>query len=133
VGDVLGRELVGLFGFEQGHDLRNFFSLVLISVALGPVTTSPGVPAVFSPLSDDLAAATGFPLVTVLMTQVIGFSTILFPYQVPPVVVGMQMGGVSVARGLRVILALAAVSILLLMPVNFLWWSLLGVFRPSPF
>jgi hypothetical protein len=40
----------------------------------------------------------------------------------------MQLGGVSVGRGLRVILALAAVSFLLLMPLNFLWWSLLGVF-----
>jgi di/tricarboxylate transporter len=130
LGDTLGRGIIGLIGFEPGHDMRNFFSLVLFATALGPITTSPGIPAVLAPLSADLAAATGFPLLTVLMTQVIAFSTVLLPYQVPPVVVGMQLGGVSMLRGTRLILALAAASIILLLPLNYLWWSFLGVFTP---
>ena len=128
LGDVVGRELIDLIGFESGHDMRNFFSLVLFSTALSPVTTSPGVPAVMAPLAADLASATGFPLFTVLMTQVIGFSTPLLPYQVPPLVIGMQLGRVRAARGARITIALTAVSIFLLMPLNYLWWSLLGVF-----
>lgn len=130
LGDTIGRGIIGLIGFEPGHDMRNFFSLVLFATALGPITTAPGIPAVLAPLSADLATATGFPLLTVLMTQVIAFSTILLPYQVPPVVVGMQLGGVSMLKGTRLILALAAVSILLFTPLNYLWWSLLGLFTP---
>lgn len=130
LGDAIGRGIIGLIGFEPGHDMRNFFSLVLFTVALGPITTAPGIPAVLTPLSADLATATGFPLLTVLMTQVIAFSTILLPYQVPPVVVGMQLGGVNMLKGTRLILALALVSILLLLPLNYLWWSLLGLFTP---
>ena len=130
LGDIIGREIIGLIGFEPGHNMRNFFSLVIFATALGPVTTAPGIPAVLAPLSADLAAATGFPLLTVLMTQVIAFSTILLPYQVPPVVVGMQLGRVSMLKGTRLILALAAVSILILMPLNYLWWSLLDLFGP---
>ena len=133
LGDILVRQLIGLIGFEPGHEMRNFFSLVIFSTALGPVTIAPGVPAVMAPLSADLATATGFPLLTVLMTQVIGFSTLLFPYQVPPVLIGMQLGRVSSAKGARMTLALAAVSILVLMPINYLWWSLLGVFDHAPF
>jgi anion transporter len=128
IGNLVGRELIEKIGFDPGHDMRNFFSLVMLSTALGPLTTSPGVPAVFTPLSADLGTATGFPLVTVLMTQVIGFSTLLFPYQAPPVVVGMQLGRVKVGKGVRMTIALAVVSIFILTPVNYLWWALLGVF-----
>jgi hypothetical protein len=64
------------------------------------------------------------------MTQVIAFSTILLPYQVPPVVVGMQLGGVNMLRGTRLILALAAASMIFLTPLNYLWWSFLGLFTP---
>jgi len=132
LGDIFGRKLIGFIGFEPGHDMRNFISLVLLSTAIGPVTTAPGIPAVMTPLSAELARATGFPLITVLMAQVIGFSTLLLPYQVPPVVVGMQLGGVSSAKGTRMILALAGVSVLILIPVNYLWWVLLDVFGHTP-
>jgi di/tricarboxylate transporter len=59
---------------------------------------------------------------------VIGFSTLLFPYQSPPVVLGMQLGKVKVGKGVRLSLALAVVSILILMPINYLWWAFLGIF-----
>ncbi len=125
----MGKELIDLFGFKPGQDTRNFFGLVILAMTLGPVTTSPGVPAVFGPLAADLSAATGFPLVTVLMTQVIGFSSILFPYQSPPVMVGMQLAGVRWASGLRLTLCLAAISLLILTPINYAWWTFLGVFN----
>jgi di/tricarboxylate transporter len=112
--------------------MRNFVSLVILSTAVSPVATAVGVPAILAPLSADIAEATGFPLVTVLMTQVIGISNLILPYQVPPVVVGMQLGGVSITRGVRLTLALAAVSIFILMPINYLWWCLLGVFGHAP-
>ena len=128
IGHAVGRELIERIGFEPGHDVRNFFSLVVFSTALGPLTTSPGVPAVFTPLAEGLATATGFPLVTVLMTQVIGFSSLLLPYQAPPVVVGMHLGKVKVGKVVRMTLALALFSLLVLTPINYIWWVFLGIF-----
>jgi len=128
LGNALGRELIDLFGFEPGQNLRNFFGLVILSMSLSPITTAPGVPAVFGPLSADLAAATGFPLITVFMTQVIGFSMILFPYQSPPLMVGMQLAGVRWASGLRVTLTFVAVALFILTPLNYIWWTALGAF-----
>jgi anion transporter len=127
LGDILGRALLGLLDFEPGHNMRNFVRLVILYTAVSPITTIPGLPAVMTPLAADIATSTGFPLETVLMTQVIGYSNVILPYQLPPLVVGMQLGGVSATQGVRLTVALAAASILVLMPVNYLWWSLLGV------
>jgi hypothetical protein len=40
----------------------------------------------------------------------------------------MQLGKVKVGKGVRLTLALAVVSIFILMPINYLWWALLGIF-----
>ena len=126
--DIFGGKLIDLLGLQPGHDLRNFISLVLVSNALNPLTTAPGSIAVLAPLAGKIAAATGFPLMTVLMTQVIGFSNIILPYHVPPVVVALYFGRVRAGDAARLTLPLAAVSIFILLPVNYLWWSYLGVF-----
>lgn len=131
LGDVLGKELLRLGDFKPAHDLRNFISVVLLHTVVGPFTTSPGLPAVMVPLSADIAKATGFPLMTVLMTQVIGFSNLIFPYQVPPVVVGMQIGGVKATDAAKLMFTLVALSILVVLPMNYLWWHILGLFGPG--
>jgi hypothetical protein len=44
------------------------------------------------PKAYGLAQTTGFSLIAVLMTQVIGFSTVVFPYQLGPLSVAMGLG-----------------------------------------
>ncbi len=63
---------------------------------------------------------------TVVMTQVIGFSTVWLPYQVPPIIVGMQLAGVPMAVGIKVTSLIAILSIILLTPLIVIWWQLLG-------
>lgn len=126
--DFFGNGLIDLIGFQPGQDIRNFVSLSLLSTVLSPLTTPPGVVAMLAPLSGKISMATGFPLMTVLMTQVVGFSNVILPYHVAPIVVGIQMGGISTRDAARLTLALAGVSIFILLPVNYLWWRWLGVF-----
>ena len=130
LGDFFGSRLIDLIGFQPGHDIRNFLSLSLMSTAVSPLTTPPGVVAILTPLSAKISTATGFPLMTVLMTQVIGFSNVILPYHVPPIVVGLQIGGVSARDAARLTLSLCVVSTFILMPINYLWWNWLGVFGP---
>ncbi len=94
-------------------------------------TTAPGVPAVMTPLATDLAPAVGWSILAVLMTQVIGFSTIIFPYQAPALVIAMDRGDIPLKTGLRLVFVLAVLTLVVLTPLNYLWWHLLGYFVPS--
>jgi di/tricarboxylate transporter len=60
------------------------------------------------------------------MLQVVSFSTVLLPFQSPPIMIALQMGGVSVRAGAKLCLALAAVTIIALLPLDYFWWRLLG-------
>lgn len=128
LGALLSRTLLAGLVLEPGADAANFFSLTALAAGLGLATTIPGMPAIFTPLAADIAAATGWPLSTAVMVQVLGFSTVVLPYQLPPLMIGMALGGVRVRDGVRLTLLTAAASLLLLIPVNFLWWGWLEMF-----
>lgn len=128
LGELLGRTLLGILPLEPGQDLVNFAALVGMSTTVSLITTTVGVPAVLSPLAPALSTATGWPLLSVLMTQVIGYSTVIFPYQAPPLVLAMQLGRVHPVAGIRVTLMLTAVTLILLTPLNYAWWWFLGFF-----
>ena len=90
-----------------------------------------GIPAMYGAIDFDLrperfADATGFPLLSVIMIQVLGYSTPLLPYQASPIVVAMGLGKVPARAGMQLCLALAAVSYLILLPLDYAWYQLLG-------
>ena len=126
LGRALSGPLLDTLQPWSGAKAYDFAVLSGLATLLGLVATMPGLPAVLSPLSGELAAATGLPLMTILMTQVVGFSTLLLPYQSPPMVVAMQIGGTGVRDGARLCLALAAITVLVLWPLDYIWWRLLG-------
>jgi di/tricarboxylate transporter len=127
LGEIIARQAFTILPLQAGQDFMNFMSLSLLGTGTSVFTTVPGVPAVLTPLAPDLAKITGFSLNAVLMTQVIGFSTVIFPYQVGPLIVAMGLAGESTRPLLKVTVALSIVTLLLLLPVDFLWWKLLGV------
>ncbi|WP_289041894.1 SLC13 family permease [uncultured Aliiroseovarius sp.] len=127
LGDIIATEAFAILPLQAGQDFMNFVSLSLLGAGTSIFTTMPGVPAVLTPLAPDLAETTGFSLNAVLMTQVIGFSTVVFPYQVGPLIVAMGLAGESTRPLLKVTVALFVVTVLVLLPVDFLWWKLLGV------
>jgi len=126
LGQVVGQTLQQALPLQPGHDAINFFSLSLMSALTGLVTTIPGVPTVLTPMAPELAAASGFSLPAVLMTQVIGFSTVIFPYQVGPLIVAMQMSGEKLGHLLKITLPLALLTFVLVLPLDYFWWRLLG-------
>ncbi len=127
LGALVARGLLAVLPLQPGQAMQNLISLVAVSAIVGLGTTLPGVPAVMTPLASDMASASGLSLEAVLMSQVLGFSTLLLPYQSAPLVVALALGGVPVAAGVRLALALGAVTLLLLLPLDLLWWRLLGM------
>ncbi len=125
LGHSIATHIITLLPLGEGHGFINYMSISMASALTGVATTLPAVPAVFTPLSETMAQATGLPIDTLLMLQVVGFSTVIFPYQAPPIVIGMQLSGEKISSAAKVCFALAAITCLFLLPINYLWWKLL--------
>lgn len=126
--DALGGLLRGILALEAGSDFANFMQLSVLATLAGLFTTNPAQPAVLAPLAEYFAHATGWPLKSALMVFAMGYSTFLFPYQVPPAMVGLQVGALKVSAMLRLVLPLAAFHLAVLLPLQYLWWRLIGYF-----
>jgi hypothetical protein len=97
-------------------------------MAMSIVTTVPGQPAIMTSLSADIAAATGWPLMTVLMTQPLSWAMALFAYQFPPIILAAHLGGVSMRRVSKLLIAMCALAWFVMLPLQYLWWEFLGFF-----
>lgn len=127
LGTAMGNWLLHLLPLDPASPARSFGALIALSSALSFTVTANGVPALFTPLAKSMAEASGLPLLTILMVQVIGYATPLLPYQASPIVVAMGMGHVKTWDGIRLCLALAAVTFLILVPLDYGWFKLLGL------
>ncbi|HSQ05135.1 MAG TPA: SLC13 family permease [Burkholderiales bacterium] len=126
--EALGTSLHGVLVLRPGADFVNYTVLSLFSTVAGVFTTNPAQPAVLAPLAQQFTDATAWPLKTALMTMAVGFSTMILPHQVPPVVVGMQAAGLRLAPMIKLSVPLAILSIVVLFPLHYLWWRLIGAF-----
>jgi anion transporter len=124
---AIGDAVLGAIELKPGDDARSFALLTVASTLTGLFTTNPAQPALLAPIADHIAAAAGWPIETALMVIAVGFTTVLFPYQVPPVMVGLAVAGIAVRDTLRYTLVLAAVSMIALVPLDYLWWRAIGM------
>jgi anion transporter len=124
----LGSLLHGVLPLEAGADFSNFIILSVLATFTGLFTTNPAQPAVLAPLAETFAQATGWPIKSALMVIGVGFTTFLLPYQVPPAMVGLQVGALRVRQMLRLALPLAAFGLFFMLPLQYLWWRLIGYF-----
>ena len=109
--------------------LREYGVPVLLGITTGTglITSLPGIPSILVPLAESLAQAADIPLKTVLMLLVPAFSTVLVPYQAPPLIVAMHYSGITYRKLAFACLGMAALTVLILFPLDMLWWKLLGV------
>ena len=126
VGDVLAKSVIPLLNLSPGESAWNFAAVAGLSSALAMFATQPGVPAILAPLAGHMAVAADLPVEAVLMLTVVGYTTVILPYQTPPLVVAMHLGGVPMGKGNKLCLCLLAVTVLVLLPLDYLWWRLLG-------
>lgn len=129
VGAALGGKLLHALDVQPGNDVLNFFKLALFGTFAGLFTTNPALPALMAPLATQMAEATGWRIEAALMIVVVGFSTMIMPYQAPPVMVGAQVANVPLRAILRLTVPLALISLAVLLPMDYLWWRWLGYFR----
>jgi di/tricarboxylate transporter len=126
VADALGVWLVGVLELRPGEEFRSYLLFGVLSTVAGLVTTNPGQPALLGPIAGELAAASGWSVEAVLLSYAIGYGTIILPYQVPPVIIGLAVARVPLRAAARLFGWQLALTAIVLLPLNFLWWRLLG-------
>lgn len=126
IGSAVGEALLQIMPLNAENPFTNFVTLTGITTVLNFIMTANGVPALYTTLAESFSDATGFPLLSVIMIQVLGYSTPLLPYQASPIVVAMALGKVPARAGMLLCLALALVTWMVLLPLDYLWFSVLG-------
>lgn len=128
LGELLGKMLQPTLNLQPGADFMNFMVLSVLGTVVGLVATNPAQPALLAPLAGQFAEAAAWPIHAALMTLAVSFSVLVLPYQVPPVVIGMQAVGISLATMLRLLLPLALIGIFVFLPLEYAWWRIIGYF-----
>lgn len=126
LGNAVGEWLMSVMPLDPHRPFTSFVALTGITSALNFIMTANGVPALYTTFAQSFSEASGFPLLSVIMIQVLGYSTPLLPYQASPIVVAMALGRVPARHGIKLCLVLALVTFLVLLPLNYGWFSLLG-------
>ncbi|WP_437891108.1 SLC13 family permease [Phytobacter sp. V91] len=126
IGAAVGEALLHVMPLDANKPFTSFLALTGITTALNFIMTANGVPALFTTLAQSFSDATGFPLLSVIMIQVLGYSTPLLPYQASPIVVAMALGKVPARSGMLLCFALAVATYLVLLPLDYAWFSVLG-------
>lgn len=128
LGDAIGGWLFARFGLMPGNDLFNFAAVSAIGMIISLATTVPGEPVIIATLADNISAATGWPIETVLLTRVINWSMAPFPYELPPMVVAAQIAGLRATDIMRLLIAMTLLAWIVMLPLQFLWLRYLGYF-----
>ena len=126
LGARLGHALLALAPLEPGANGLNYAILTGIAVLMTLLVTANGAPALYTALAGEMARASGLDPMSVVMLQVAGYATLFFPYQAPPIVLARELGGVSLRDATRLTLAFGAASLVVAVPLNYLWWRALG-------
>jgi hypothetical protein len=128
LGDLLWGQVATVVPFEGLPNPLKFVVIQLSATILAVVATLPAIPAVFTPLVGSIADSLDWPLDAVLLAQVPAFVIFAFPFQAPPVLVGLTVLGVPLKVAMRLMLRYFIVAALVLSPLHYLWGRLLSVF-----
>ncbi len=125
-GALLGDQIADLAGWQGESQEYGFYVMSVVSFLMALLSNVSGAIAIVTPTAADLANATGLPLKIAALAQLNGLSSLLFPYQALPLMVGLAMGGVPMIRVIKFSMILAVIGLALLTPLNFHYWRLLG-------
>ncbi|EEO7837892.1 anion permease [Salmonella enterica] len=125
VAKSVANQIISYLPLNDSSFFDKFFSLSALSGVMGLVVTTPGVPGVLTPMTDFISKLMGLSVEMTYMTQVVGFSTIFFVYQAPPLVIACQTGKLSVYDVSKICFISSIVSVIMLWPLDSLWWKLI--------
>ena len=103
-----------------------YLVLSAMSIVLCFAVTSNAEPALFVPVVSRMLAQAAH-LKVGLLSQVMGYGTTFLPYQSPPIVFGNELARLDRRAAIQYCLVTAVLGVLLVIPINALWWRLIGL------
>ncbi len=132
LGSLIGERLLAILEVTPGRDAANFAAIAGIGLVVGVLTTMPAQPAIMAPMAQAMAEATGWPVISTLMVPVTAWMFFPFPYQTPPLVIAVALGGLRIAWVIRLLVAFILLGVLVILPLHYLWGRWLGYFSAIP-
>ena len=123
----LGNFILGFVTFSDVSRLANLYMLAVLSQVVCLISTTPAAPILLVPIAEELGQASGVQLLGVLMAQLLGFSSMLLPYQAPPMIVLLSLCRVRFLDVVKIITLIALATLLVGVPVAYAWWRMLGI------
>lgn len=132
LGSLIAEQLMDFIAIKKsdslGGDFVNFASISFISIIIGLFTTMPAQPSIMAPMAQALADASGWSLMSVLMTSMTAWMIMPLFYQAPPIVIAVALGKLRIATVNKMLTSYMIFSILFVLPVHFFWGRTLGMF-----
>ena len=105
-----------------------FFALYLTTMVIAVLATLPPMPSIFTPMAPLVAQTIGWPVEATVLAQVPAFALFIFPYQAPPVIIGLALLKIPARQVLKLLATYTAAGIIVLLPLHYLWGRTIGVF-----
>ncbi|WP_419768959.1 SLC13 family permease [Arcobacter sp.] len=119
--------LINLYVPSQ-YPILNYMKVTLVMSLTGIIATQPSIPAIFTPMAEQISNVTGFSFDQILMMQVAAYSNIFFAHQAPPLIVGLALSKIKQRHILKVLITLALLTTLFLYPLQYFWIEFLNSF-----
>lgn len=128
VGTLIAETMLAVMPLEPGQDFNNFFAMTGIAVIVGIFTTMPAQAAILVPMAQSMADASGWSLMSVVMTGVPTWAIMLFPYQGPPLILALALGNLRIGWLTKTLVVYFVLASIILLPLHYQWGRMLGYF-----
>jgi len=127
-GTLIADNLLAAVNLEPGAEFLNYLFMTGLAVIVGIFTTMPAQAAVLVPMAEAMADASGWDLISVVMTGVPTWSIMLFPYQGPPLILALALSNMRITWLTKTLVGYFIVACLILLPLHYFWGQMLGYF-----
>lgn len=127
VDELIGTNLGMLFSLETDSQFATYLKIAMLSSLACAVLTIPAAPILLVPLAEQFSSVGGLGMQATLMTEYLGMTNILFPYQAPPLIVALSLFSISALDQMKILFCLFLLTVIVVFPLNFLWWKAIGL------